>query len=83
MVIPEISFIEPKRLDDEVIANVIAVVHVAPVQSMLAPRRGMSTVTVFDVPNAQFMNTLSCGSGTREVQLAAVDHDPPFTFVHC
>lgn len=56
-------------------------VHVAPVKSTDFPSRGISAVTVRDVVNAQFRLTSSCGNGTRDVQLAAVDQEPPDVFV--
>lgn len=61
--------------------NVIADVHahttfpVVPVKSIFAPRRGMSAVIVCAAENAEATDTLSCGSGTRDVQVANVDQD--------
>lgn len=49
---------------------------VAPVQSMLLPRRGMSAVTVWLAENATLIVALSWGRGTRLVQ-ALADQLPP------
>ena len=63
--------------------NVNPVSQVAPVQSTLLPKRGISATTAVDVLNASSMYTSSCGRGTREVQLAAVDQEPPSAFCQC
>ena len=83
MVIPAIMVNEPKIDAVVVIAQVIAVVQVAPVQSTLLPSRGISAVTVWEVPNALSMKTLSCGSGTRDVQFPDADQFPEDALVQC
>lgn len=53
---------------------------VEPTKLIPAPRRGMSAVTVPEVKPE--ITTLSCGSGTRLVQFAAVDQVPVVLPLH-
>lgn len=55
---PLIRVYDPK-IDVSFPVKVRAVVHVAPVQSMLFPILGISEVTVWDIPNAQSITTSS------------------------
>lgn len=57
-------------------------VPVAPVQS-IAPIRGMFCVTVCEALNALSMRHVSCGNGTRDVQLPIVQKLPLVARVQC
>ena len=58
-------------------------VHVTLDQSIVAPRRGISVVTVWAELNAPSKITLSCGRGTRLVQFAALLQLPPLALTQC
>ena len=68
-----------KISEPKIVLAVLLIAHVgvplAPDQSMLLPKRGISPVTVLPVPDP-VKTTLSCGKGTREVQLPTVDQLP-------
>jgi hypothetical protein len=81
--IPDFSMKLPNDWLAVVCSKVSEVVHVAPDQSILLPRRDLLTVTVFAVPNAQSIYTSSCGKGTRDVQFAISVQKPPSAVNQC
>lgn len=73
--IPDIRVSEPKNEIGSV-PKVNIGLPVDPVQFILLPARGISSVTVCEAENAELIITSSCGSGTRPVH-TFVDQFPP------